>query len=160
MIIRLAAEADIPKILDLLLQVGQVHHQLRPDIFRAQAQKYNEEALKALLKDESRPIYVAEEEDGVAGYCFCVRKEFDDTGAFTRRRELYIDDLCVDAGSRGRGVATALYRHVRKLAGEMGCAFVTLNVWCGNENAWKCYEKMGLRPRSVMMEVPLEEETC
>ena len=32
--IRFATETDIPEMLDLLLQVGDVHHQIRPDLFR------------------------------------------------------------------------------------------------------------------------------
>ena len=37
--IRLAAAKDIPGILALLQQVGQVHHDIRPDIFRPDCQK-------------------------------------------------------------------------------------------------------------------------
>ena len=41
--VRRAAEKDIPKILDLLVQVDMVHHQGRPDIFKGPATKYNGE---------------------------------------------------------------------------------------------------------------------
>ena len=40
--IRPAKVGDIPAIIDLLRQVGQVHHNIRPDIFRDGAQKYDE----------------------------------------------------------------------------------------------------------------------
>ena len=49
--IRLATEFDIPGLLSLLLQVGRVHHDIRPDIFPETTLKYDETALKALLKD-------------------------------------------------------------------------------------------------------------
>ena len=48
------------------------------------------------------------------------------------RRELYIDDLCVDEAARGGGVATALFRHVTAAAKAEGANFITLNVWEGN----------------------------
>ena len=35
MIIREAVSTDIPALIDLLYQVGEVHHQIRPDIFPA-----------------------------------------------------------------------------------------------------------------------------
>ena len=54
--IRFAAEKDIPQMIDLLRQVGEVHHQIRPDLFRAGAQKYDETALKKLLADKTRAI--------------------------------------------------------------------------------------------------------
>jgi ribosomal protein S18 acetylase RimI-like enzyme len=155
--IRFAEVRDIPGMIALLRQVGDVHHRIRPDIFRAGAQKYDENALKAILADETKPIFVAADGDTVAGYCFCVLKDYRGSGVQTDRVEVYIDDLCVDENRRGCGVATALYRHVTDYAKGLGCAFISLNVWCGNEGAMKFYEKMGLTPRHIMLEMALEE---
>ena len=157
MTIRLAQIADIPGLLALLLQVGQVHHELRPDIFRPGTLKYDDAALTELLQDETRPVFVAMDGDFVAGYCFCVHKEYQDNSAHTDRRELYIDDLCVDENRRGQGIASQLYRHVVDYGKNSSCRFITLNVWCGNDGAMRFYEKMGLRPRHIMLETPLEE---
>ena len=153
--IRIASDRDISGMLALLLQVGQVHHQIRPDIFPEGTLKYDEAALAALLKEDQRPIFVAVDGDFVAGYCFCQLRSYAGTGVSTCRRELYIDDLCVDEGCRGQGIATALYRHTLDFAKAQGCQFVTLNVWCGNDGAMGFYENMGLRPRHIMMETPL-----
>ena len=155
MTIRFASCADIPGILQLLYQVGDVHHQIRPDIFRSGALKYDAAALQALLQDSNRPIFVAVEGDALLGYCFCVLKDYRGSGVQTDRVEVYIDDLCVEETCRGQGVATALYRHVTAWAKELGCAFISLNVWCGNDSAMAFYEKMGMTPRHVMMEMKL-----
>ena len=152
-----AETRHIPGMLRLLGQVGQVHHQLRPDIFRDGALKYDENALEALLRDENRPIFVGEDGGQVLGYCFCVLKDYRGSGVQTDRVELYIDDLCVEESARGQGIATALYDYVKAYAREMGCSHISLNVWCGNIGAQKFYEKMGMRPRHIMMEQPLEE---
>ena len=53
--IRFANTGDIPRMIDLLQQVGEVHHQIRPDLFRAGAQKYDAEALKKLLAEAGIP---------------------------------------------------------------------------------------------------------
>ena len=150
--IRLAIQKDIPGLEKLLCQVGQVHHVIRPDIFRDGCLKYDETALADLLKDEKRPVFVAVEDDTVTGYCFCVLREYDGIGVSTERKEIYIDDLCVDESHRGQGIATDLYRRVLAYAKELGCQFVTLNVWCGNDGAMKFYEKMGLTPRNITLE--------
>ena len=73
----------------------------------------------------------------------------------TDRKEVYIDDLCVEENCRGQGIAKALYEYTCAWAKDLGCAFVTLNVWCGNEGAMKFYEKMGMTPRKIFMEVKL-----
>jgi ribosomal protein S18 acetylase RimI-like enzyme len=158
--LRFAEATDIPQLLQLLQQVGQVHHNIRPDIFRPGAQKYDEASLLAILADANRPIFVAVDGSRVAGYCFCVVKDYRGSGVQTDRLELYIDDLCVDENCRGTGVATALYRHVTNYARDLGCGFVSLNVWCGNQGAMAFYEKMGLTPRHIMLEMPLEDLPC
>ena len=73
--IRRAIEKDIPKIIDLLKQVCLVHHKGRPDIFKV-GTKYSTEELKAILKDNIRPILVSvDENDNVQGYCFCIYQQ-------------------------------------------------------------------------------------
>ena len=153
--IRLAASKDIPGLVELLRQVGRVHHNIRPDIFCPTCQKYDEAALSELLTDENRPVFVAMEGDFVAGYCFCMVRQFDDPAVSTVHKEIYIDDLCVDQSRRGQGIAKALYHHTLDYARGLGCGFVTLNVWCGNDGAMAFYNKMGMAPRSITMETKL-----
>lgn len=152
MIIRFAQSNDIPGMINLLQQVGEVHHEIRPDLFRAGAQKYDEAALQALLADPNRPILIADLEGRTAGYAFCILQETRDDPVLCDRKVLYIDDLCVDETIRGRGIATALYERVLTFAKELGCQAVTLNVWCGNDGAMAFYEKCGLKPQKIGME--------
>ncbi len=153
--IRFACDRDIPGMIELLKQVGEVHHQIRPDLFRAGAQKYDEAALSALLKDPSRPILIAELDGKVAGYAFCILQITENDPVLCDRKVLYIDDLCVEETLRGRGIAGALYQKVLDYARELHCDAVTLNVWSGNDGAMRFYEKCGLKPQKVGMEVIL-----
>lgn len=150
--IRAADRQDIPGILELLRQVGQVHHEIRPDIFPAGTLKYDTDRLMQRLADPTQPVFVAEQDGQIVGHCFCEHKEYEDAGASIRRKELYIDDLCIDENSRGKGVAQALYRHVCDYATAQGCNYITLSVWNGNGRATAFYEKMGLTPRYTTME--------
>ena len=56
--IRRAEIKDIPGIIELLHQVNMVHHVIRPDLFKPNTTKYNEQELEALLEDESKPVFV------------------------------------------------------------------------------------------------------
>ncbi len=153
--IRNACSRDIPGMIALLMQVGQVHHQIRPDLFRGGAQKYDEAALEELLRDPARPIFVAVKGETVLGYCFCIHQVTENNPVLRDARTLYIDDLCVDEKSRGQHVGQVLYDHVRRYAKETGCDTITLNVWCGNDSAMAFYEKQGLQPRNIYMEYRL-----
>ena len=155
MTIQKANKTHIPGMIRLLYQVGGVHHDIRPDLFREGAIKYTETDLEKLLSDENSPVFVAVEGETVLGYCFCQVKDCRGTTVLTDRVEIYIDDLCVEENCRGQGIAKALYAYVCDWAKEMGCAFVTLNVWCGNDGAMKFYEKMGMTPRKICMEAKL-----
>ena len=156
MTIRRAEEKDIPRLGELLLQVCRVHCQGRPDLFRAGGRKYGDGELQELLRDADRPILVAEDERGrVAGYAFCVYQRHKGEGSFNDLTTLYLDDLCVDEQCRGRHVGRALYEAVLALARSSGCYNVTLNVWSCNESALRFYEKCGLKPQKIGMEVIL-----
>ena len=158
--IRLATNNEIPGMIDLLKQVGEVHHQIRPDLFRAGAQKYNEADLEEVLKDADRPIFAAIQDGKLLGYCFCMIEEIRDNTVLCDVKSLYIDDLCVDEGCRGQGVASRLYAYVCDYAKSIGCRSITLNVWCGNDNAMHFYESRGMKPRKIYMEASLEDTGC
>ena len=155
MTIRFAERRDIPGMIELLKQVGQVHHEIRPDLFRDGAQKYSHSDLEELLTDPSRPILIAELDGQVAGYCFCILQVTEGSSVLCDRKVLYIDDLCVDEGKRGTGIATALYGRTLEFAKALGCQAVTLNVWCGNDSAMRFYEKCGMKPQKIGMETIL-----
>ena len=150
--IRKAAKKDIPKIMDLLSQVCLVHHNGRPDIFKV-GTKYSVEELGEILGDEKRPILVStDENDEVMGYCFCILQQHVNNSVMTDIRTLYIDDLCVDECLRGRHVGKELYEAAYKLAKELGCYNLTLNVWSCNPSAMRFYEMQGLVPQKICME--------
>ncbi len=150
--IRRAENFDIPKIGELLLQVHALHSKERPDIFRVGSRKYTDEELAKIIKDDSRPIYVAVEDGTVLGYAFSVIEDIKDDGSLADRRSLYIDDICVDEKRRGEHIGELLYKFVEEEARRLGCYQITLNVWSLNPGAVKFYEKMGLSPLKVTME--------
>lgn len=154
--VRRAEEKDTPRIMNLLRQVNNVHSQGRPDIFIPDGTKYTPGQLKILMSDDSRPIFVAvDEHDEVCGYGFCVMIVTEETSNLRARRELYIDDLCVDETLRRQGVGQVLYDYILNYAREEGCYHLTLNVWQCNPSAMRFYEKQGMQMLKKEMEVIL-----
>ena len=154
--IRRAEEKDIPRMLELLVQVCMVHHNGRPDLFRGPATKYSESGLKKILRDPERPVFAAvDENDTMQGYAFCIYEQIIGDPVRTDIRTLYIDDICVDENARGQHIGKKLYEHVRAFAAENGFYNITLNVWSCNGKAMKFYEACGFRPQKTGMEVIL-----
>lgn len=155
--IRFAEKKDIPAILALLRQVGRVHHDGRPDLFRGDAQKYDANQVQAMLGNTAKPIFVAVRGAQLLGYCFCMLQAHTDDSVFEDYTSLYIDDLCIDETCRGQGIGKALYQAAVEFAKDHKCYNVTLNVWTGNPGAVGFYEKLGLKPQKIGMEMILEE---
>lgn len=155
--IRFAQAKDVTGILALLRQVGSVHHEGRPDIFRAGAQKYGASQILAMLENNATPIFVAVNGEELLGYGFCQFKKYELDPVIADHSELYIDDLCVDENHRKEGIGRAIYEEILRYAKMRRCYNVTLNVWTCNPGALKFYESLGLKPQKVGMEYLLEE---
>ena len=152
MVIRRAEERDVGKIGELLLQVGKVHSDGRPDLFKRGGRKYNDEEVKNLLNREDRRIFLAEEGGAVKGYVFCEYDIIMGSGIMADKKNLYIDDLCVDEKHRREGVGERLLAYVEDFAKSEKFDRITLNVWSCNEGAIKFYLKKGFTPYKTGME--------
>ena len=149
--IRFAEEKDMEDVLSLLEQVNKIHHDGRPDLFNL-ATKYSKEDLKEIFNDEKTPVFVFDDGGKVKGYAFCVLKETKGDRLLADMKTLYIDDLCVDEGERGKRIGKRLYERVCEFAKEKGCYNVTLNVWTLNKSAMEFYERIGMKAQKIGME--------
>lgn len=151
--IRNATINDIPRIAELLYQVHAVHADLRPDIFKTGARKYNDGELQDLIADHQKPVFVYEDATGtVQGYAFCVIEITEENGSLHPRKVLYVDDLCVDSRQRGQKIGEQLYQHISEFAQSQQCDSLTLHVWNDNTGALRFYERLGLKPLKTLLE--------
>ena len=171
--IRKATHNDIPRILELLSQVNDVHAEGRPDFFIKGKRKYNEEDLLKIINDDTTPVFVyvgtrlvtsesgtrqamselgTQQATSVHGYAFCVIQDLSQCDNLRPDKSLYIDDICVDENYRRHGVGKKLYEHVLQFAKEEKCFNITLNVWAKNPSAQAFYESMGMTVQKVCME--------
>lgn len=148
--IRAAEKRDIAEIMELLNEVRTVHHLIRPDIFAGTGTKYSPSELEAILTNEDTPVLVFDD-CGVKGYAFLKIIKHSDP-MLVPYTEIYIDDICVDRQSRGKGIASSLFNAVKVKGAEVGADRLTLNVWEGNGAARSFYEKMGMSVQKSTME--------
>ena len=155
--IRRAGEKDIPRLIELLQQVLDIHAKIRPDIFISGTTKYTDDELLQMILDDRNPIYVAvNEKDMCMGYAFCQLREQPFSNNMVPFTSLFIDDLCVDQSLRGQHIGESLFEFVKAEAKRLGCYEVTLNVWAGNTSADHFYEKMGMKTKERQMEYILK----
>ncbi|MGT2950505.1 GNAT family N-acetyltransferase [Streptococcus cuniculi] len=152
--IRPATVADIPALNDLLQEILSVHHEVRPDLFKARGQKFSALELEELLHNPSKPIFVYELEGQVVGHLFCELVE-EDHAVLQKVKTLFIDDLCVKQGVRGQSIGKQLYEYALDFAKEKGCYNVTLDVWNDNQAALAFYQRLGMTQQKLRMETLL-----
>ena len=152
--VRKAKIGDISRIMNLLHQVNMVHHLIRPDLFKPNTTKYDEQELRTLLDNDNKPIFIYDDGE-VLGHAFCMITEVRDDKLLQNIKTLYIDDICVDEKARGKHVGRALYKYVRDYARSIGCNNITLNVWEGNDAALNFYRNMGMKVQKTTMEIVL-----
>ena len=152
--IRNAVLSDGERIIALLEQIGEYHHNGRPDIFKSGIKKYNLDNFKEILANPAKPVFSAVDKDSgeVLGYAFCEIMTYKDHPVFRDMKTLYIDDLCVDEKCRGQGAGILLVEKCKEFAREANCYNIDLNVWEFNQNAVRFYEKCGMTMQRRRME--------
>ncbi len=150
--IRKAQLKDAERISQLLVIIGRLHHNGRPDIYPDGA-KYGVKEVEEIILDEEKTVFVAEDESNtVAGYIICYPIKRNQHVTAEEQKTMYIDDLCVDDKYQSRGIGKALLLRAKQYAAETDCANVELNVWSFNEKAVKFYEACGMTEQKRRME--------
>jgi len=147
--IRPAKEPDIPAIKDLLSQIVQVHHALRPDIFR----QFHDSKQSTFCEDADSPVFVAVDlQDNIVGCIWLVVRHERDNSLKIDRDWLVIDDICVDEKYRRCGIGQKMVGFAVSFARQMSLPRVELNVYNDNLNAVKFYERYGFKTQKRVME--------
>lgn len=153
----MAEEKDFDRIIELLIDIGEIHTKGRPDIFVGGGfSKYNKAQLAEMIENPDKPVFVAvDNDDRVCGYSFCIAKRWRNHPVIKDYECLYIDDLCVDKDMRGQNIGGILFDYIVAYAKENGFYNVELNVWEFNEGAKNFYEKHGMKTQKRNMELIL-----
>ena len=132
--IRSATPADIAPILRVVRELAAFDRE--PDAVAATEAMLADALFGAAPAAEA---LIAEDDTGSLGFALF----FHNFSTWTGRRGLYLEDLYVTPDARGKGVGTALLRHLAGIAVERGCARFEWSVLDWNADAIAFYRQMG-----------------
>ncbi len=155
-IVRRATPNDTERLLDLLLQVEDVHQKGRPDLFRVHGSKFTISELLEIIADDTRPVFVAELENKVVGYIFGVIIETKGSTMLFDMKTIHLEDVCIDETCRGMGIGSVLMEYVTEWAKSNGCNRMDLDVWEFNDGARRFYERYGFKTQKRRMDMWLD----
>ncbi len=135
--IEAASVDDVPLILRFIRELARYEH--------LEHQVVADEALlrRELFGDDpGAEVLIAREDREPAGFALF----FHNFSTFVGRRGLYLEDLYVRPEYRGRGVGSALLRHLARIAVERGCGRLEWSVLDWNQPAIGFYRRLRARP--------------
>jgi len=133
--VRDAAPGDLDALVRFNLAMARETEGLQIDAERLRA------GIGAALSDPAKGRYWIAECDGAVVGGVLVTHEWSD---WRNAMFWWIQSVYVDPAHRGRGVFTALYRHVERVATAAGCCGLRLYVHEHNERARAVYYKLGM----------------
>jgi GNAT superfamily N-acetyltransferase len=136
----LARPEELPQLVALLGILFSQESEFAPDDAKQAL------ALEKILSDETvGRIYVAREAGKVVAMATLLYTISTAEGGMAA----LLEDVIVLPGHRGRGIGSALLRHVLAEARKQGALRVTLLTDAQNERAKALYAKLGFRPSSM-----------
>ncbi len=149
--IRIADINDSERLAELFIELHRYHVEIKPETFLMPAREWFEDRIREILNDNGQTVFVNENDGVINGYAVIIIKDIASKEK-TPRRLCYIDCLAVTRQNRRSGIGTKLLNAVKEFGKENGCTHIQLGVTARNANAVSFYEKMGLVPRTIIME--------
>lgn len=153
--VRLARKEELDRINELRKQVNDLHVAGRPDVFKPGFSRELQDYIYAIWDDPEQDIAVAELDGKIAGFAVLHHIRRPENPFMYVRDFLDIDEFCVDASCRRRGVASAMIAFIKDYAREKGFRRLELNMWEFNQDALAFYEAAGFRTFRRYMEMML-----
>lgn len=154
-IIRKAKLSDYQQINNLAVQLYQLHHKNRPDVFHDTEICFSYEQYERDLSDELARIFVLEIDSKIIGYTFIKFIKQKKSLLCKERHLVSIYDFVIDEAYRNKGIGRILHNKIIQFAKEMNCDIIELDVWFFNEIAIKFYQNLGYHKKNMKMELNL-----
>ena len=151
--VRLAREDELPRVNELRKQVNDLHVAGKPEVFKPGFSQELRDHIYTIWNDPEQDIAVAELDRRVCGFAVLHHISRPGSPFMFPRDFLDIDEFCVDADCRRRGVATAMIEFVKGYARERGFGRIELNMWEFNSDALAFYEAVGFKTFRRYMEI-------
>ncbi len=151
--IRNAAMADLPSLAEIFRQLHLHHVNIAPDNNRMPFEQYFELEMKSFLEDDDIVILVSETDEINAYVAFRIIDRGEPVSV--PARILYVEHFAVAENVRRSGVGTALFNAIKEYAAERECDKIQLGAAAANTSALSFYESVGMKPRTIKLELKL-----
>lgn len=147
--LRAALPGDVPDLLRHMRSLADFEQYLSD--FAVDEQSLS---ARAFAPDPECHIFVAECCGGIVGYAVGLVIPF----TYDLKTTVVLKEFFVDSGYRGKGIGSALFRHVAAWAHAQGAGRLKWDVMAGNQKAETFYRKHGGGPDSKWIPYVMDED--
>jgi len=155
--IREANMKDYIELNALVAEVHKLHVKNRPDVYVDVDIPLGEDYLQKLLNASDTKLFVVENMSNKELLAYSIVRIMANRNIqiLIPMTFAYIEDFCVKASEKKKGIGKLLFEYVKDYAKSQGALSLQLTVWEFNNNAIKFYEAMGMSTRNRRMELNL-----
>ena len=152
---RFAEYPDLERVNELRIQVNAIHVEGKPEVFKPGFPDELRAYVYEIFRDPAKRVAVCETDGVITAFAVLSHIVKPETPYTFGRDFLDIDEFCVDAGYRRRGIAKELVSFIRDYAVSEGFTRLELNMWEFNTDALAFYESVGFTTYRRYMEMKL-----
>lgn len=143
--IRLATSSDIASLIHLNYEVQLLHINIAPSVFCNVQELEVSQWFEEQIKDGNTQVYIAENSKAVLGYLIVKVITRPSNPFMFEQRYAYIEHMCVNSESRGKGIGRLLISTAISFVKDSGIDRIELDVWSKNTNAINVYKQIGFQ---------------
>ncbi len=143
MTIKIVETLDENLLARLNHDVQEIHNIIEPDLFKPFSAENMAMLFKALLGAEGISAYIAEVDSVPAGYMILSEKHNEENFFKQAYSVLHIDQICVEADFKGRGIGKALVDFAKSYARQHQIHRIEMNYWTKNKNSGEFFRSQG-----------------
>ncbi|MBN2395648.1 MAG: GNAT family N-acetyltransferase [Candidatus Atribacteria bacterium] len=149
--IRKASKKDVGAISLLLNEINEQHILLAPSRYKKVTDDFNHSYIKKYLSEESNTVIVSEINNRIIGVALLSIKNYDHNGPTKNIKTAFLDTIAVSSSQRRRGVGQELLTEIEKLAKQLSCSAIKINVAAENNDALKFYEQLDYKESDIQL---------
>lgn len=141
-------KAALPRVLPLLRQVQALHAEAMPSVFHMNGtdEEYLAHFEEGFDQHGAFVLAYAEPEDRLVGYVYGYMLERAENAFTVARREMLLDQICVDVAHRGQGIGKALIAALEARAVSKGASAWRATHWSFNRPSAALMASAGAEP--------------
>ena len=154
--IRKATKEDAEAIENLYTELEKDGVKYQPEHFVLSGKGARSHQFESILNSDTQVMFVAEDNRKVIGFAHVVFAKAKAFSCLKPQSNIYLQDLVVTESYRNGGIGTKLLNAAKQYGIEKGADFFRTQVFPGNVDGLRFYERNGFTTKMITIECPLK----